>query len=150
MTKVCDDYIFDVRHLYLPYPHVLYKVCLIRDKSRLFLVSLTRSLIYYLIFDTLKDLNWIDRKGSRPKYFGYIIVTIFLILSIISLILSVLKIPVINHESVNKQVDLDVAKIEAQPTRKTGLETRSVGKSEAEKTLMPEVITPTDRIKSIS
>lgn len=130
MSIPCTNYNFHPIELIFPYNFDLfYKLCVIRDKTNMFLVIIVRLLIYYYL------LQYVTNDLGKSLFY------ILIILSVISLVIVILKQPLLKSQ--------DIA---VPPTTldSNGIDKRDVGPSEANKTLMPEVITPQNLPKSIS
>ncbi len=149
---VCLNYNFKFWHVFFPPKHLIYKICLIRDKSKLFLSSFLRLLLYFFIFDFLYSNKYIKLKSKKKKYKIYIGISLLIIVALcaFSLFLVVLKSPELDEMRIEKEVKEEVKDIEADPDTKSGLETRSLGRSEVEKIFLPETLEVPGRIKSIS
>lgn len=130
MSIPCTNYNFHPIELIFPYNFDLfYKLCVIRDKTNMFLIIIVRILIYYYLLQYVTQDLW--------RNLFYILIG----LSIVSLILVFLKQPLLKEQDITPPT----ASIDSN-----GIDTRDVGPSIANKTLMPEVITPQNLPKSIS
>lgn len=150
---VCSKYDFKLWHVLFPPPHTLYKICIIRDKSKLFLTSFLRILFYLFIFDYLHSNGYImykDGKNNRTKRYGFIMLLVVLVINILILVLVLIKTPLLDQDVIEQDAVEEVTKIDADPDTKSGLETRTLGRTETEKIFMPEVLEVPGRPKSIS
>jgi hypothetical protein len=142
MKKPCTYYESNIIDLFIPSFEIFYKFCVIRDKTILVITLIFRTLLYYMVYDYLNTNNYIGYKNKdKIKHYGYIVIVSLLIINIFCLVLALFKFPFIDSSTLS---------IKNIPELTTKIETRSVGPSEANKTLMPEIITPKDVIKSIS
>lgn len=130
MSIPCTNYKFQPLELIFPYNFQLfYKLCVIRDKTDMFLIIIVRTMIYYYLLQNSKH---------------EILISLFYILialNIISLILVFIKQPLLSDSQIAAPTNVD----------SNSLISRDVGPSDANKTLMPETITPEEyRHRSIS
>ena len=147
---MCTPYEFKFWDLILPPIELLYKICVIRDKSKLFLVSLIRFIIYYLLFEYLLNSDIITYKGGGIKMYGFYFILIILILCSMSVILVLLKQPSLDIDVIDEEVENRIDELNLKSDTKSSLVTRSLGRTETEKVFLPEVLEVPGRIKSIS
>lgn len=156
--NLCTNYKFKLKHAILPPLHIFYKLCQIRDKTVLFLSTILRMVVYYLIYILITQYNLFNIGKTVSNKTLIIITNIVLILSIISLLLVIIKQPELNETQIDKNVEeiLDEVYPKAQINpannitnsdapelpKNSLLETRTIGKSEAEKISLPEPLWP--------
>lgn len=128
---MCTNYNFYLTDLIFTPPTVLYKLCTPRDKSLFVIVAGIRLYLTYYLLTKLKTVKSV-------KSYSYIVcaTTYLLYVQTLFLLLSLFK-SVTLKPKLNLNYD-------------SNIETRSVGDSLSKKTLMPEVITPQNLLKSMS
>lgn len=138
----CIDYDFNLYELFFPYIHELFfKVCKPRDKTLIFMVIIIRCFIYYYIYTLLRAKLEIEifEKFNFEKLF-YVLMA----MNILSIMLVLIKRPEFDSNVDQNKLN----EIKEEDNNK--ILTRNVGPSNANKTLMPEVITPEGLQKSMS
>ena len=138
----CINYDFDLYELFFPYIHELFfKVCRPRDKTLMFMVIIIRCLIYYYIYSLLKaklDIEIFENFNLEILFY------VLIAMNIMSIMLILIKNPEFNSNFDQNKLN------EIKEEDKNKILTRNVGPSNANKTLMPEVITPEGLQKSMS
>lgn len=150
---MCTPYEFKLKDIIIPPSEFFYKICLVRDKSILFLSCLLRFIFYYLVFDILLSCDWISYKDGIGlpiiKMVLFYILLIIVILNLISVILVIYKKPNINEAAINKDVTKALSNINLSEYDKSSLAKRSAGRSKAKKVLNPDILEVVGRPKSI-
>jgi hypothetical protein len=155
---MCETYNFKLFDIIFPPTEILFKICVIRDKTKLFLSSLLRIIFYYLLLDFLMSYGiatYQDNQNDQNNQ-GIIVIKqvifymfiILLILNICLLILVLFKFPAINESSVVKEVDTELNTEFVD--HNSSLVTRSLGRTETEKVFDPDIMEVPGRLKTIS
>lgn len=134
--KTCIGYDFKLIHLIIPPQHILFKICLIRDKTKLFVITLLRIIIHLILL-------FIFYKNKNSIFFY-----LFIIL-ILSQLLIILKKPLFSDMELNNLIETRLDFITKNGIS-SSLENRSLGRTETEKIFMPDILEVPGRIKSIS
>jgi len=90
-TYDCIEYDISIFHLLIPSSHILYKLCLSTDKTKLVLISIVRFIILLYIFNYLRSkkiISWDMAKTVTTLIFslfaGYVIINgLYVIISLL-------------------------------------------------------------------
>jgi len=99
----CINYkpsIFDV--IILPY-HILTKLCISYDKTKLILVSMIRLAVLVYIFNLLKSYKIIEFNSEKiPQTLFYVIVAFYLFLNMVVIIVALFKKPAFDKDEIDR------------------------------------------------
>lgn len=99
----CINYNFSYFDLLIPSYEIFFKLCVARDKTNMFLISIIRLIIVYYIFtylSTKKIIEWNMNMPIRTLLFCLMIT--FLFTNIIFLIVLLFKMPAIDEKQLEK------------------------------------------------
>ena len=88
----CTTYNYDIKSLLVPSDAIFFKLCVSFDKTRLFLMSVLRIIVYCLIFYVLRLLNiaeWCTNSLIKKSIYSLFVVLI--IINVIYLGIVILK-----------------------------------------------------------
>lgn len=134
MGNKCSNYNFNILHIIIPPVQTFTKLCVARDKTEMFIICLLRIILWFYInyFFSSRLIYWI------------------LILNIISFVITLLKFPEFSKDDINIYAERTAHLLEEETKLSSQLEKRSLGRTEAIKTLEAEVLQSPHDIRSIS
>lgn len=104
-TYDCIEYDISIFHLIIPPSHILYKLCLSTDKTKLVLISIIRFIILLYLFNYLRSkkiITW-DMNRTITTLFFYLFAG-YLIINILYILISLFKYVVIGQDELNNIV----------------------------------------------
>lgn len=100
----CVNYNFSYYDLIIPRIEIFYKLCVIRDKTNMFLISMIRLLVVYVLFNYLSNnliIEWNMNAPIRTLLFS--LMTVFLMSNIVYLIVLFYKMPAIDEKQLEEE-----------------------------------------------
>lgn len=100
----CVNYNFSYYDLVIPRIEIFYKLCVIRDKTNMFLISIIRLFIILMIFHYLSNKKIIEWNMNTPiKTLLFSMTIVFLMANIVYLIVLLYKIPAIDEKQLEEE-----------------------------------------------
>lgn len=98
----CFEYEFSIMDLIIPQYYIFLKFCLPHTKTKIFITSFLRIILWTVLFFVLKNYDIINYCGNNIKIFGYQFLLVMIIINIVYLILIIFKIPSLTKNKINK------------------------------------------------
>lgn len=102
-TNDCINYKPSIFDLIIPQHHVLFKLCISVDKTKLILISLIRLMIIIYSFNYLKSHKWIEWNVNKtPQILFYILLGLYVITNVIYIIILFIKKPIMDKDQLDE------------------------------------------------
>ena len=103
--ELCKCYDINWYDIIVPTNYLFYRLCYRADKTKMFLITVIRIIIFIGVFSILYNYNLIAVKSGFPlKIFSFWVLAMYLLANIVSLGLVVLKINVLDEKAIEKEV----------------------------------------------
>ena len=81
----CVNYDYNLIDLVVPSKHIYQELCSSYDKTKLFLISTIRLILYIILHNYIKDLNLSDKMKQPVNMISYVLIVISSVILLISM-----------------------------------------------------------------
>lgn len=102
----CFNYNFSLLDLIIPQYYIFLKLCTSESKTKIFIVSFIRILLWLSLFVFFKKTELIHYcSDNNLKILGFHLILVMLIINIFYMLIVIIKIPLLNKDLINKEVN---------------------------------------------